>query len=183
MDQPLRTVTDKTYIAFHHFYLEDANPTNVEDPPTTNWPPRDNMTVRQGAVSMRSPGHTHTAIVTMQAWTGEPPQEAENRWELIANLEVVLRSGTVIAVSGMQDYRTPPLDLGAGPMVYHLRINSRGHERMRELEGGGGIPEEGEIYRPGEEYLFQFWPARSIPDDLAPPTHPKRTPRIPDGMR
>lgn len=183
MDQPLRVVTDKTFVVFHKFYLEDADPANIEEPPSAHWLPEDNMTVRQGIVYMRSPGHTHSAIVTMQAWTNEPPREAENRWELIADLEVVLRSGTVVAVDGAKENRTTPLDLGAGPLVYHLRVNSRGHERMRQLEGGGGIPEEGEIYRPGEEYVFQFWPARPIPDDLAPPFHPKRAPRIPHGMR
>lgn len=183
MDQPLRAVTDEIFVEFHKFNIEDADPKNIEDPPSADWLPRDNMTVRQGIVYMRSPGHTHTAIVTMQAWAGEPPREADSRWELTADLDVVLRSGTVVAVSGMQDYRTAPLDLDNGPMVYHLRVNSRGHERMRQLEGGGGVPEEGETERPGEEYLFQFWPFRPIPDDLAPPFHPKRSPRIPDSMR
>ena len=181
MDQPLRVVTDEIVVSFHKFTLEDANPDNIEVPPSAEWLPTDTMTVRQGIVYMRSPGHTHSAIVTMQTWAEEPPRDS--RWELVADLDVVLRSGTVVVVDGMKEYRTTSLDLGQGPMVYHLCVNSRGHERMRELEGGGGVPEEGEIYRPGEEYVFQFWPARPIPDDLAPPYHPKRGPRVPHGMR
>jgi hypothetical protein len=72
--------------------------------------------------------------------------------------------------------------LSSGPMLYHLRVNSRGHERMRGLEGGGLVPEDGGEDRPGEEYLFQFRPARRIPDDLALPFHEKRPPRVPYGM-
>ncbi|MBS2533727.1 hypothetical protein KGQ20_13190 [Catenulispora sp. NF23] len=43
--------------------------------------------------------------------------------------------------------------------------------------------EEGEEYLPGETYLFQFWPARPIPDDRAAPYRPKRSPRVPHGMQ
>ncbi|WP_230421558.1 hypothetical protein, partial [Catenulispora pinistramenti] len=127
--QPLRAVTDQVYVEFRRFDLEDADPANIEEPPSSHRIPRENLTVRQGIVYMWSPGHTHKAIVTMQAWAEEPARQPDKLWEFTADSEVVLRSGTI-------------------------RVNSRGHERMRGLEGGGLEPEEGEQYRPGEEYLF-----------------------------
>lgn len=183
MAQPVRTVTDEVVVSYHRFDLEDADRDNVEEPPSHDWLPKDNLTVRQGIVYMVSPGHTFSALVTMQSWSEEPPMQPEGLWETTADLDLVCRSGIVTAVNGTRDHRTAPLLLSDGPMVYHVRVNSRGHERMRELEGGGGIPEEGEEDRPGEEYLFQFWPARPIPDELAPPSHPKRSPRVPDALR
>ncbi|MBS2554714.1 hypothetical protein KGQ19_48465, partial [Catenulispora sp. NL8] len=157
-------MTDQVYVEFRRFDLEDADPANIEEPPSSHRIPRENLTVRQGIVYMWSPGHTHKAIVTMQAWAEEPARQPDKLWEFTADSEVVLRSGTIIAVDGMRDHRTAPLDLGGGPMVYHFRVNSRGHERMRGLEGGGLEPEEGEQYRPREEYLFQLWPGRpSLP--------------------
>lgn len=110
MNQPLRAVTDRVYVESHKFDLEDADPANIEEPPSPRWLPRENLTVRQGIVYMRSLGHTHEAIVTMQAWAGEPARQPDEVWELTAGLEVVLRSGTVVAVDGMQDHRTAPHD-------------------------------------------------------------------------
>lgn len=169
MDQPLRTVTDDILVSYHAFDVEDADHANVDDRPYDDWFPEENLTVGQGIVYLVSPGHTHRALVTLQAWAAEPPHEPEGAWEISADLEFVSGSGSVVAYDGMEEYCSDPLDLGAGPMIYHLRVNSRGHQRMAALEGGGLAPEGPGQFRHVEEYLFQFWPGRPVPDNFPLP--------------
>lgn len=82
MDQPLRAVADEIFVSFHKFTLEDADPRNIEDPPSDDWLPRDPLTVRQGIVCLRSPGHTHRAAVTAACRTTAPHRStsARGRW-------------------------------------------------------------------------------------------------------
>lgn len=177
MEQPFHTFTDEVLVAYHAFDIEDASRDNVDEPPSDGWFAEDNLTVRQGIVYLVSPGHTHRAIVTVQAWGEEPPEQPDGAWETTADVEIACRSGAIIVMDGMQEHPTEPVDLGSGPMIYHLRVNSRGHERMRAIEGGGVVPEQRDQFRHVEHYLFQLWPARPIPDDAPAPFRRQRATR------
>jgi len=171
-DEPVSAVTVDVGVAHHVFDIEDVDPETVDEPPPSPWLPRDYLTVRQGIVYLVTPGHTHTPVLTMQAWAHEPPPEADRAWELSQDVEFASPSGRIVVIAGMGERTDITLGLGPRETMYNLRAHSRGRERVREVEEDPDTDFDSIDVYPFwhlEEYLLQFWPARPIVGDLPAP--------------
>lgn len=172
MDQPARTVTGDASIAYHTFNVEDDDPAQVDDPPSSSWFPTDYLTVRRGIVYILSPGHTHTAALTMQAWDQEPPPDNHAAWELTAEAEFACPSGRIALRHAMAEKSTITLELGSSATMYRIRAHSRGRTRVQEIEEDPDTDFDSIDVDPlwhAEEYLLQFWPTRLMPADTPAP--------------
>jgi hypothetical protein len=166
MDEPIRTVNGDVTVAYHYFNIEDDDPANVDDPPSSSWFPTEYLTARLGIVYIVTPGHTHTPALTMQEWDREPPVEGNGRWELWADATFACPSGRIAVRHAMGEKTAISLELGAPGMMYVIRAYSRGRDRVREIEEDPDSDFDSVDIDPlwhAEEYLLQFWPTCPIP--------------------
>lgn len=169
MNQPRASVTDDVQVSYRIFTVEDAETGLVDDPPSGDWYPTQRLTARGGIVYIRSTGHTHLPLVSMQSWDHEPLPENPGAWDACGEIEFVCRTGAVVLSNRMHDSRSQPLDLGSGPMAYHLRAHSRGHDRMRAVEDGDFDEDDEDALTHIEHYLLQIWPSRPLSADALEP--------------
>ena len=166
MDEPIRTLTVDVGVAYHYFDVEDDDPDNVDEPPSSSWFPTEYLTARHGIVYIVTPGHTHTPAVTMQVWGDEPPAEDTGEWELWADATFACPSGRIAVRQAMGEKTATRLELGAPGMMYTVRAYSRGRNRVQEIEEDPDTDFDSIDIDPlwhAEEYLLQFWPTRPLP--------------------
>ena len=165
MRRPIASATGDITVAHHYFDVEDGDPANVAEPPSSSWFPTDYLTARPGIVSIVTPGHTHSPALTLQAWREEPPDEEDGRWERRADAVFGCPSGRIVVVHAMGEKTDLTLDLGSPGTVYTIRAYSRGRDRVREIEEDPDTDFDSIDVDPfwhAEEYLLQFWPKEPI---------------------
>lgn len=96
-----------------------------------------------------SAGHTHTAVLAWQVWTGEPPADDSEPWEARDEAEIYALTGVLSVEAAAGDAR---LDLGVADRRWKVWVSCAGRAdvaRRAPVEVPEGV----------ERYLAQFWPA------------------------
>ncbi|MEW5539322.1 hypothetical protein AB1339_16905 [Streptomyces cyaneofuscatus] len=107
------------------------------------------LTVFERRLDFGSAGHTHTAVLAWQVWTGEPPADDSEPWEERDEAEIYASTGVLSVEAAAGDAR---LDLGAADQLWKVRVSCAGRAevaRRAPVEVPEGV----------ERYLAQFWPA------------------------
>ncbi|MFF2540845.1 hypothetical protein [Streptomyces cyaneofuscatus] len=107
------------------------------------------LTVFERRLDFGSAGHTHTAVLVWQVWTGEPPADDSEPWEARDEAEIYASTGVLSVEAAAGDAR---LDLGVADRLWNVRVSCAGRAevaRRAPVEVPEGV----------ERYLAQFWPA------------------------
>jgi len=192
---PFHVLEDEIFISYQTFFLLDSegplcflfvgNPCDWADD------------VGHG-VRLSSAANDHYASVRLEAWTDEPPLQAES-WDETCEILIDWTSGTVLldgsetsgsgqrftftlsSSAASDDYPTPD---DYRLRIYHryqpqfavmFRVTAHDHDASDEAKGDA-VEEDDDFPHHLERYLFQFWPVPStreiLVDETELETHP-----------
>ncbi|MGW1769635.1 hypothetical protein ACWCQL_37025 [Streptomyces sp. NPDC002073] len=142
-------------VEFHAFALQEEDDMEVRTPFPED---RDEsaaefLTVYDGRLDFESAGHTHEAALTAEVWSGEPPVNAAESWEVQGEAEIASVTGT-LSVETMSGVGEGRVKLGRPDTLWKVRAYCSGRAEVARL-AAVGVPEG------VEQYLVQFWPAGS----------------------
>lgn len=182
---PFHVLEDEIFISYRTFFLIDSEGPLcflfVGDP--CDWADDAGRGVR-----LRSAANDHYASVRLEAWTDEPPLQAE-LWDEMCEILIDWTSGTVLldgsetsgsgqrfifissSSAASDDYPTPD---DYRLRIYHryqpqsavmFRIIAHNHDASNEAREDT-IEEDDDFPHHLERYLFQFWPVPSTREIL-----------------
>ncbi|WP_432068659.1 hypothetical protein [Streptomyces sp. C10-9-1] len=142
-------------VEFHAFALQEEDDMEVAVPF-----PEDRedtglafLTAYDKRLDFGSAGHTHGATLTAEVWTGEPPVNGAETWEVQGEAEIFSTTGdlSLETMSGVGEGR---VELGRPNALWKVRAYCAGRAEVARL-AAVDVPEG------VERYLVQFWPAGS----------------------
>ena len=108
------------------------------------------LTPYEGRVDVLSAGHTHTAVLKAQVWSGEPPEEA-GEWEARGECELYSETGRLTVWCSGGPTLGAGLELGTPRVRWRVRVLSKGRQEVARL-AAEGVPQG------IERYVAQLWP-------------------------
>ncbi|MFF8372695.1 hypothetical protein ACF05W_28195 [Streptomyces lydicus] len=139
-------------VEFYSFALQEADDSLVPAPFPENSEANTFLSVHERRVDIKSGGHTHTALLTVEVWSAAPDREVKGDWKAEAEGEIACPTGE-LAVCEMRGNPETYIDLGKPQTLWRIRVHCSGREaayRLAQIDVPSGI----------ERYLAQFWPAR-----------------------
>ncbi|MER5260364.1 hypothetical protein ACIGXX_17895 [Streptomyces sp. NPDC055243] len=128
-------------------WLQEADEGVIDD-----WPDGADglVSAQHGRVDIKSGGHTHTAVFTIEVWDSPPEPDRTTSWEATGEAELDSVTGQLqFHTAGGPDENE--IDLGIANRRWRLRAHVVGQEEVTAL-AEQGVPEG------VERFLLQFWP-------------------------
>ncbi|MFJ6662227.1 hypothetical protein ACIQNG_38680 [Streptomyces sp. NPDC091377] len=142
----------KADVGCHAFGLQESDDADLPTPFPDDFEQGVFLNPFPGRLDFYSAGHTHTALVDVEVWDGQPPGQDPSGWDEWAEADFVSSSGEV-AVWSMSLGRTEDAFALGRPGLWRVRANCTGRTEAAALSEGEGTGEG------VERYLVQFWPA------------------------
>ncbi|MFJ4539721.1 hypothetical protein ACIP39_27705 [Streptomyces tibetensis] len=139
-------------VSYHGFGLQESDDGDLPVPFPDDFEQGVFLNGFPGRLDIFSGGHTHTAVVTVEVWDGEPLEQDSSRWDEQAEADFESTSGEVAVWSMGLGRADDVITLADSGGSWRVRVScaGRGAEALSEQEGTGeGV----------EKYLVQFWPA------------------------
>ncbi|MCC9738477.1 hypothetical protein [Streptomyces sp. MNU89] len=142
-------------VDFHGFALQEYDDMEVPVPFPEERAELENppfLTPYEMRLDVYSAGHTHTAVLIVEVWDGEPPADKGARWEARDEAEIFSVTGQ-LSVEVIAGCAKDTVELGAPDTLWRVRLCSTGRAEVARL-AQVGVPHGVERYTAG------FWPVR-----------------------
>ncbi|MFI5942779.1 hypothetical protein ACIBCB_21330 [Streptomyces uncialis] len=139
-------------VDFYGLCLQDSDLAKVPMPYPGGRVMEGFVTAHPGRIDIGSAGHTHTAVMGVQVWDGEPPADTSRAWDEQGEADLRCETGSV-QVWGVTCGPIPEeVALGAPGRDWRVRIHCSGRREV------AGVTEEEGLAEGLERYLVQLWP-------------------------